>query len=84
MVFDPKAFEEFDVSTEERKMLRTLGGAKAFDLLCTVYLRWLVWRAHQLTSNPVNDISNDAEVLALQGMNEGFKKLLALVNQDDK
>ncbi len=84
MQFDPKAFEEFEVTTEERKTLRALGDNRAFDLLCVVYQRWLVWQAHQLASQPVGHDGQDVDLVAQQGMNAGFKKLLALVNQDDQ
>lgn len=82
MAFDMKQFDEFEVTTLERKALMRLSTNKDFELLSIVLMRWLMWRSHMLSSGP-RDSEQDMDLIAIQGGNETFKKLLELVNGKD-
>lgn len=85
MTFDLKQFDQFEYTTAEKKAMMRLSGNKDFDVAAAVFLRWLVWRAHKLGSDPAGADGNDPVTLvALQGANDGFKKLLELVNGKDE
>lgn len=79
MTFDLKQFDEFEVTSLERKALNRLAVSKDFELLEVVMTRWLVWRAHMLASNPRQG-EQDVDLVDLQGGYAAFKKLFALVN----
>lgn len=85
MKFDPKQFDQFEYSSLEKRAMLRLSENKDFDILAEVFTRWLVWRAHKLGSDPAGSDGNDpATLVALQGANAGFKKLLELVNGKDE
>lgn len=83
MTLDLKQFDEFEVTSLERKALVRLSTNKDFELLSIVLLRWLMWRAHMLASNPSIDETQDMQLINIQGGHAVFKKLLELVNGKD-
>ncbi len=82
MGFDKKQYDEFEVTSLERKMLAKLALSKDFDILCTVMMRYLVWRSHMLSSSPLSE-TQDMELINIQGGHQLLKKLLELVNGND-
>lgn len=82
MTLDLKQYDEFEVTSLERKALMRLSTNKDFDLLSIVLLRWLIWRAHMISSGPRYS-EQDVDLIDLQGGHAAFKKLLELVNGKD-
>lgn len=79
MKFNLASFDEFEVSTQERKALVKLQGNENFDTACEIYRRYLAWTAWKRESGPPQEDQN-VDLLMAQGAHSGFKKFLEIIN----